>query len=53
MKNNSEPEDRKQVQIGGATYAVERVFAGKKTAQELLVERMVAAKQLSEKEQSK
>lgn len=53
MKNNKKPEDGNQIRIGAATYVVERVFAGKKTTQELLVERMVTAKQLVEKEQSK
>lgn len=53
MKNNSKPAETKQIRIGGATYMVERVFTGKKTARELLVERMVAAKQLSEKEETK
>lgn len=41
----------REIQIGGGTYMIERVFSGTKTVDELIIERILSEKQRLSKEQ--
>lgn len=49
--NKTEASTEREIQIGGGTYIIERVFTGTKTADELIVERILSEKQRLSKEQ--
>lgn len=41
----------REIQIGGGTYTIERIFSGKKTVNELIIEQILSENERRSKEQ--
>lgn len=50
-KKMQEQSAGREIQIGGGTYTIERVFSGKKPVDELIIERMLSENERRSKEQ--